>query len=104
MSDMIGKYIVYEGMMIDRYVVKKIIGETPAFWDVLGYRNYKSTWQDVDDARRRKKSAIGVHAVFSDPDEAIQYMLETNEKFKRLNDTLRDERISIRLEMKEIRK
>ena len=60
---MIGKYVVFEGVMYNRFVAVEIVGETVHFWRVLGGRHF-------DDERKLRKTSHDPVGVFDSREAA----------------------------------
>lgn len=52
-DSLIGKHIVFEGVMFDRYVAREVVGETEKFWETRHYGPEAET-------RRKKKTTLTV--------------------------------------------
>ena len=80
MSDIeVGKFIVYEGIFRDRFVVREVVGDSPHYWQVLDPRRAD------EHPHRVKKSTIGRVGVFDDGVSADSAAREIKEKLARIN-------------------
>lgn len=80
MSDIeVGKFIVYESFIRDRFVVRKVVGGTGHYWQVLDPRHLD------DHPRRIKKSSLGPVGVFDDGHVAKYVATNINEMLAKLN-------------------
>lgn len=70
----IGKFIIYEGIFRDRFIVREVVGGTDHYWQVLNPRH------SDQHPHRVKKSTIGHVGVFDDKDSAVRAAGEINEK------------------------
>ncbi len=78
----VGKFIVYESAFRDRFMVRKVVGETAHYWEVINPR--LSTYFGDVPPRRVKKSGIGPVGVFDDIHAANHAATGINEMLAKL--------------------
>lgn len=66
----IGKWIIFEGLVYDRWVYRKITGETEKFWILQACRPDGS--RDDIPKHKKKKSSLGRYLIVDDQKKALE--------------------------------
>ncbi len=86
---MIGKFIVYESIFRDRFVCRKVVGETKGFWEVENIPRHEF---DESEKRRKKKDSLDIISVHDEFEQAKHTANALTGRFHVMNERHQKER------------